>query len=191
MSGLWAEIREGSRSRACAHQEHGDCPHMASMGGGLNPRRLRLEFGVGLCPCSCHSSCPATPAGKRLTVPFTVWRESCTCPGADAERRRLDEAGIGDRPDFGAQYEEAQRRSRARAEAFESARARAVGRDRDQIREIYVAELRARGLKVPADPVLDAVVDRINGDPLPAARLAGESLVRMGKALYGLSRHLK
>lgn len=191
MSGLWAEIREDLRSRACTHQEHGDCPHLASMGGGLNPRRLRLEFGAGLCPCSCHSSCSATPAGKRLTVPFKVWRESCTCPGADAERHRLDEAGIGDPPDFGEQWEEARRRSRARTEAFESARVRAAGRDREEIREIYVAELRARGLKVPADPVLDAVADRINGNPLPAVRLAGESLVRMGKALYDLSRHFK
>ena len=45
---------------------------------------------------------------------------------------------------------------------------------------MYVAELRARGLKVPGDPVLEAVADRITGNPLPAIRLAGESLARMG-----------
>lgn len=191
MSDLWAEIRESLRSRACARQAHGDCPHFASMGGGFNPRRLRLELGAGLCPCSCHSSCQATPAERRMTVPFKVWRESCTCPGAAAERHRLDEADISDPPDFGEMREEARRRSRARSEAFEATRARAAGRDREEIRAMYVAELRARGLKIPADPVLDAVVDRITGNPLPAVRLAGESLVRMGKAFYDLSRHFR
>lgn len=132
-----------------------------------------------------------TPAGKRITVPFKVWRESCTCPGADAERHRLDGAGISDPPDFDELREEAQRRSRARREAFEATRARSAGKSREEIREIYAAELRARGLKVPPEPVLDAVADRISGNPLPAIRLAGESLARMGKALYDLSRHFR
>jgi hypothetical protein len=191
MSDLWAEMRESLRSRACAHEEHGECPHFASMGAGLNPRRLRLEFGAGLCPCSCHSSCPATPAGKRMTVPFKVWRESCTCPGAHAERHRLDEAGLSDPPDFDELREEARRRSRARREAFEATRARSAGKSQEEIREMYVAELRARGLKVPGDPVLEAVADRITGNPLPAILLAGEGLARMGKALYDLSRHFR
>lgn len=52
-----------------------------------------------------------------------------------------------------------------------------------QIREMYVAELRARGLEIPTDPVLDAVADRLTRNPLPAVRLARESLARMGKAL--------
>jgi hypothetical protein len=191
MSDLWAEMREDLRSRACAHEDHGECPHFASIGGGLNPRRLRLEFGAGLCPCSCHASCPATPAGKRMTVPFKVWRESCTCPGADAERHRLDGAGLSDPPDFDELREEAQRRSRARKEAYEATRARSAGKSREEIREMYVAESRARGLKVPGDPVLEAVADRITGNPLPAIRLAGESLARMGKALDDLSRHFR
>jgi len=188
MSGLWDQIRDDLRSRACADDEHGECPHYASIGGGINPRRLRLEFGAGLCPCSCHSSCPATPAGKRITVPFKVWRESCTCPGADAERCRRDEAGLDDPPDFDELTEAAQNRSRARREAFEVTRARSAGKSREEIREMYVAELRARGLKVPGDPVLDAVADRITGNPLPAIRLAGEGLARIGKAFYRLSR---
>jgi hypothetical protein len=42
---------------------------------------------------------------------------------------------------------------------------------------------------VPSDRVLDAIVERImTGNPLPAARIAGEGLVRMGKALYRISK---
>jgi hypothetical protein len=125
-----------------------------------------------------------------MTVPFKVWRESCTCPGADAERHRLDD-GVSDPPDFGELREEARRRSRARREAFEATRARAAGKSREEIRKMYVAELRARGLKVPEDPVLEAVADRITGNPLPAIRLAGEGLARMGKGLYDLYRHFR
>ena len=54
-----------------------------------------------------------------------------------------------------------------------------------EIRRLYLAELDARNLKVPAEPVLDAVVDHIiTGSPLPAVRLLGESLLRTGKAVY-------
>jgi hypothetical protein len=92
------------------------------------------------------------------------WYASCTCAGAEAER---------------------QRRRREYAEAAEAARARAAGSDRDEIRRLYLAELEARNLKVPAEPVLDAVVDHIiTGSPLPAVRLLGESLLRTGKAVY-------
>jgi hypothetical protein len=91
-------------------------------------------------------------------------------------------------PEFSETWDDARRRSRARKEAFESARARAAGKSRDEIRGIYVAELNARGLKVPGDDVLDATVERIAGNPLPAARLAMEGLAQMGKALNELSR---
>jgi len=85
-------------------------------------------------------------------------------------------------------WQEARRDSRASKEAFESARARAVGKGRDEIREIYLAELTARGLRAPREDVLDAVLDRITGNPLPAARLAVGQLAQMGKALHELSR---
>jgi hypothetical protein len=187
MSGLWAEIREDLRSQACARGAHGDCAHFVTMGGGFNPRRLRLEFGAGLCPCECHSSCPVTPAGKRITVPPQAWRQSCTCPGAQQERQRLDEAGV-EFPDVAQMREDARHRSGARKEAFETTRARASGKSRDEIRQIYVAELTARGLKVPREDVLDAVVDHITGNPLPAVRLGVEGLAQMGKALHDVSR---
>jgi hypothetical protein len=116
-----------------------------------------------------------------------AWYTSCTCPGAEQERRAIDEAGIEIR-DFDELREETRRRSLVRKEAFGAARARAAGESREEIREIFVAELRARDLKIPAEPVLDAVVEYITGNPLPAARVLGESLVQIGKGIYELSR---
>lgn len=181
----WADIRESRRTRQCARAAHTDCPHFSGMGGGFNFLRLRPEIGVGLCPCSCHSSCPATPGGKRLAVAWKTWYTTCTCPGAEQERRSMDEAGI-EFPDFGEALEEARRRSRLREEAFQATQVRATGRSRDEIREIYAAELRARDLGIPPDHILDAIVERIKGNPLPAARAAGESLVGMSKGLHEL-----
>lgn len=185
-SDRWAEFHELHRTRECAREAHRECPHLVTFGGGFNPRRLRLEFGAGLCPCSCHSPCPVTITTKRLTVPAKQWYDSCTCPGADQRRQRFDE--LGGIPDFSEAREQAERRSQARKEAYEAARARAAGKSRAEIRDIYVAELNARGLRIPAERVLDAVVERIAGNPLPAARVLGESLVQMGKGLYELSR---
>lgn len=187
MSDRRAELGQMGKSPACAREEHSGCAHLAALGGGLNPRRLRLEAGAGLCPCPCHSSCPVALSGKRMTVPFKTWRESCTCPGAGRERSRLGEDGV-DLRDFGERWEDRLRLSRARREAFQSARARAAGKDRPEIREIYIAELDARGLTQPGDAVLDAAVDSICGNPRPAVRLAAESLVQVGKGIHELSR---
>jgi hypothetical protein len=187
MSDRWAEFGQVGKSRACARGAHGDCAHFVTVGGGFNPQRLRPEFGAGLCPCACHSPCPVATRGKRMTVPTEVWRESCTCPGAEQERRRLDEAGV-EFPNFGEILQDARRRSRARREAFESTRARAAGKGRDEIREIYIAELNARGLAAPGEDLLDAAVDQITGNPLPAVRLAVENLAQLGKELRDLSR---
>lgn len=187
MSDRWAEFGQVGMSPACTREAHGDCAHVFGLGGGFNPRRLRLEFGAGLCPCSCHSSCPVTVSGKRMTVPLKTWRESCTCPGAERERCRLDEDGVGLR-DFDEMWEDARHRSRARKQAFQAACARSAGKGREEIREIYVAELNARGLDEPSEAVLDAIVDRIRGNPLPAVRLAAEGLAQVGKGLLELSR---
>ena len=109
MSDRRAEFDHMDKSPACARDEHGGCAHLAAPGGGFNPRRLRLEVGIGLCPCLCHSTCPVAPSDKRMTVPFRTWRESCTCPGAEQERRRLDETGA-DLRDFDERLEERRRR---------------------------------------------------------------------------------
>jgi hypothetical protein len=97
----------------------------------------------------------------------------------------MDEAGV-EFPDFGEIREEARRRSQLRNEAFRATQARATGKSRAEIREIYLAELRARDLRMPAEPVLDALVERIKGNPLPAARVLGESLAGIGKGFHEL-----
>jgi hypothetical protein len=125
-----------------------------------------------------------------MTVPFKSWRDSCTCPGAEQERCRLEEAGVDFR-DFDEIWEERRRRTRLRREASQAARARAAGKGRDEIREIYIAELNARGFSQPSDAILDAAVDSISGNPLPAVRLAAESLVQMGKGIHRLSRIIR
>jgi hypothetical protein len=41
-------------------------------------------------------------------------------------------------------------------------------------------------LRIPAEDALDAVAERINGNPLPTGRLLGEGLVETGRMLHGL-----
>lgn len=178
-----AEFTESLRTRSCASGAHEDCAHLSGMGGGFNPRRLRLEAGAGLCPCSCHASCPVAVTSRRLTVPVAVWRTSCTCPGAEQERQVV--------PDFDQIRADSRRRSADRRAAFEATRAQAGAKSRAELRDIYVAELRARGLTIPADRILDAVVERVAGNPIPAARIAGETLVQMGKRLGDVARLLR
>jgi hypothetical protein len=187
LSDRWAEFGQMGKTPACTREEHGSCAHFAAQGGGINPRRLRLEAGAGLCACSCHSSCPVAVSDKRMTVPLKTWHESCTCPGAEEARRRLEQDGA-DLRGFGEMWEDRRRLTRARREASEAARARAAGKTRDETREIYLAELNARDLPEPSGAVLDAIVDSIGGNPLPAVRLATESLVQTGKAIGRLSR---
>jgi hypothetical protein len=171
---------EFERTPACRRAAHVDCPHFHGFGGGFNPRRLRLEFGQQLCKCSCHASCPVRYEPRRLTVSKKAWYTSCTCPGAEVARQRLDDAGIEVR-DFDEVMEEKRRRRIAGREAVEATRARAAGRSREEIREIYIAERRAKNLKVPEERVLDAVVEYITtGNRLPAIRVLFET----GKGIY-------
>ncbi len=75
--------------------------------------------------------------------------------------------------------------SAARREAFEAARAARAGKSREQIRELYVAGLRARGLIVPAGVVLDATADAIadNRDKF--------SMIYSVRVLAGLGRDFR
>jgi len=97
----------------------------------------------------------------------------------------MDEAGV-EFPDLGEMREEARRRSQLRKEALQATQTRITGESHAEIREIYAAELRARDLEIPPEHILDAVVERIKGNPLPAARVAGESLVEMSKGFREL-----
>jgi hypothetical protein len=152
---------DDERSAHCRRGDHVGCPHQWGVGGGLNPRKLRLETGYSLCRCSCHAACPVTSPGQAV-IPQEVWYASCACPGGVALRQRRDDAGIRDRDFAGYRAERASRRQ-AREEAGEAALARAGRSSREEFRQAYVAELQARQLSVPADPVLDATVDHILG----------------------------
>ena len=121
-----------------------------------------------------------------MTVPVKTWYDSCTCPGADQARQSLDDAGVN--PDFGARWEESRNRSRAAKEAFTAAKARAAGKNREEIRRLYLAELHARNLQIPDDPILETAIDSITGNPLPAVRLLGRQFIAMGKEIHKLTK---
>jgi hypothetical protein len=80
------------------------------------------------------------------------------------------------------------RHSQARREAFDAAKAQAAGKTREQIRDLYMAELRARGLDMPPDQTLDAEVDAIAGYYRPAMRLMGQALRDLPKIVRGMFR---
>jgi hypothetical protein len=46
----------------------------------------------------------------------------------------------------------------------------ARGKTREEVRDLYIAELRARGLDVPPEPILKAYVDLLTGHPLRGVR---------------------
>jgi hypothetical protein len=70
---------------------HDECGHWYGSRGAFNYRRLRRESFAILCGCDCHSSCPVT--NEKNPVGDQAWRRSCTCPGAGAMRRMIDEFG--------------------------------------------------------------------------------------------------
>jgi len=183
---MWEQLRRDCQTTACRGARHLECAHFYTFGLGLNPRRLRIEQGASLCTCACHESCPVVDE-TRLAVPFRDWRDRCTCAGADAARRRFDDAGI-EFPDMREQIEDRRRRSSARRDALQAVRAASGGRTRAEIRQLYVDEMRSRGLDLPADEVIDAHLDFIGGNPVPAMRLAGQSMTQAARALAEIAR---
>jgi hypothetical protein len=89
MRSPWGEFDRSRLSEVCDHGQHESCGHLDGSGGGFNPRRLRLEFGVLLCSCTCHSPCPVT--GRRMAILRPEWQESWSCPGGERERDRSRE----------------------------------------------------------------------------------------------------
>ena len=150
--------------------------------------------------CTCHSLCPL--ADGLSLVKREVWQAQCVCPGTDLAADKLDEAEREDVPDF-AEFEhqwqerrasserESQQRRAARREAFEAARAAATGMSRKEIREIYVEELRARGLAIPFDLLLEAHADAIarNRDKFSLA-YSVRVLAEMGRDVRKLLSYL-
>jgi hypothetical protein len=144
---------------ACLEGVHEECGHWHGARGAFSYRRLRHEGFTILCGCDCHSSCPVT--NEKNTVGDQAWRQSCTCPGAEAIRGMLDE--FGTLPfgihDFREMWAKSRNELQSRREAFMAAQASAAGQDREQLRGLYAAGLRARGLKIPDDEVLDAAIE--------------------------------
>jgi hypothetical protein len=173
---------------------HADCGHLGAIARG---HRDRGRPAVLPCFCTCHSACPL---GSRLwVIARTVWQQQCTCPGTEQAARKLDEA---DRhtPDF-AHFErehqerresserERQERRAARREALDAARAAGAGQTRQQIREIYEAELRSRGLELPSGLLLDAYSDMIaRNRQKMSLRFAARVLAEIGKDLSQLRK---
>lgn len=181
------ELEDAASARACARRGHDDCPHIFGIGGGFNPQRLRPEFGAGLCSCSCHTSCPLTRPAGRMMISLATWHQSCTCPGAEDARRGLQDARIN-LPDSGGLWEHIKHQSHVRQAAFRATKARSTGKTREEIRDMYVAELHAGGLEAPSEPALDATVDAITSTKLQTARMLGETIIGTGKGLYRLVR---
>jgi len=113
-----------------------------------------------------------------VTVSARTWRDSCACPGSEAERAEWERLGFGP-PDPGELFTEARRRQQARREAFNAVKAHTAGKSLEEIRERYVTELRARGEEPPSPEALDATVAAMTGNLLPTVRLMGRHLVEV------------
>jgi hypothetical protein len=108
-----------------------------------------------------------------MPVSLPVWQQLCACPGAEQQRAWNEEQG---EPWPGAEeyrekeQRESQERCEAHRQATRAAREAAPGKTRDEVRDLYIAELRARGLKVPPEPFLGAEIDLLTGHPLRRLR---------------------
>jgi hypothetical protein len=91
-------------------------------------------------------------------------------------------------PEFREFVAESEQRSQARKEAFQAAQANAPGKSREEMRELYLAELRARGLEMPPEDLLDAQVDAIMGDYRTLMRLMGRQASNAAKTIRDIFR---
>jgi len=81
---------------------------------------------------------------------------------------------------------QSQQRSRRRREAVNAVRAKAAGKSWEEIRDLYESELRARGLEIPPEEILDAHVDAITGDYRSSVHLMGRTLGDLAKLARGI-----
>lgn len=93
---------------------------------------------------------------------LTVWYQLCPCPGAEKQRAWKEDP---DEPWPGAKeaWEKEQRKSQERREACRYARkatrVAAVGKTRDEVRDLFISELKTREPEIPPEPFLEARVD--------------------------------
>jgi hypothetical protein len=100
---------------------------------------------------------------------LTVWQQWCACAGV-AHQPALEQDRYEPWPAVPQSGENERRgrreRQKARKQAFRATRDAAPGKSREEVRHLYIAELRARGQRVPPAPVLEADVDLLTGHPL-------------------------
>ncbi|MGN6680334.1 MAG: hypothetical protein ACTHKL_21440 [Streptosporangiaceae bacterium] len=104
-----------------------------------------------------------------MPVSLTVWQQLCACQGAEFERswkEDPEEPWPGAREHWERSRRESRERRDARSEAFRAASDAAPGKTRQEIRDIFLAELQARGQEVPPEPFLEADLDLLTGHPL-------------------------
>lgn len=94
-------------------------------------------------------------------------------------------------PSFRDIRERQRQTDQARRDAYHAVRSVAAGKSHDEIRELYLAELRARGLEPPSERGLDVTVEHIAGNPVPAARLAAHGFAQVGKGAMAVARLLR
>lgn len=58
----------------------------------------------------------------------------------------------------------------------------APGKTREEVRDLYIAELRARGQDVPDEPQLEANVDLLVGQPVRALAKLWRAFVKLGSS---------
>jgi len=168
------------RSSLCASGRHEECGHV-----GLSFRQYlpphRLQSTILLCRCSCHVACPVT--GWRQ-VPLTAWHELCACLGDKPQRawkEDVDDPWPGAREEWERQGSARRDRKRARKQAYEAAREAAAGKSRDQVRQIYLDELQARGQDPPPAPLLEAQIDALVGRPVRALAKLWHAFVNLDR----------
>jgi hypothetical protein len=95
-----------------------------------------------------------------------AWQESCSCPGAEQERQILAEVRAEQPP---IQFQ-------AYRDAIDAVKAKATGKNHQEIRNHYKAELRAHGLTIPSEVWLDRQAYLIAGDFRPVIHLISRGL---------------
>ena len=143
----------------------------------------RLQSTIVLCRCDCHEACSLTGWGR---VPLAAWQELCECPGAAFQRtwkEDIDDPWPGAWEQRERKKRSEQERKQARHEAFLAASEAAPGKTRREVRERYLAELRARGALDPTydGDLLEAEVDLMMHHPL-------RGLARLARALHNITR---
>jgi hypothetical protein len=157
------------RSVTCEEGMHANCGHVGAFPRGRGGRASVLR-----CDCTCHSACVL--AERQPIIPPAVWQQQCSCPGTEQALERHERSEL-ERPE----------RRAASSAAKEAARA---SKTPEQIRAIYEAELRSRGLTLPSGLVLDRYAEMLAGNAQAMSLTSGPRvLADFGKECQRLFWH--